>query len=101
MRHATALSIALLVLASAGASADDLEHGHQLASRWCAACHAIGGEPSRFRRAQPFAAIATKPGVTREMLVKFLLLPHATMANNPLSAADAADLADYILSLGQ
>ncbi|CCD92477.1 putative cytochrome c [Bradyrhizobium sp. ORS 375] len=99
MRAAAALTILFLVLPLAGAAAKDLEHGRQLAARWCAACHAIGDEPTRFRRAQPFVAIAAKESVTREMLVKFLLLPHATMANNPLSTADADDLAGYILSL--
>ncbi|MGJ4927389.1 c-type cytochrome [Bradyrhizobium sp. HKCCYLS2038] len=81
------------------AAADNIDHGRQLAERWCAACHAVGTEPTRFRRAQPFVAIAARENVTREMLVKFLQLPHATMANNPLTAADADDLAGYILSL--
>jgi len=34
-----------------------------------------------------------------EMLLEFLLLPHAIMANNPLSRTDAADLSGYILTL--
>ncbi|MGC2775155.1 MAG: cytochrome c [Bradyrhizobium sp.] len=95
----------ILVLAIAAltpitqALAEDVEHGRRLAERWCAACHAIDTEPTRFRRAQPFVAIAARDSVTKEMLVKFLLLPHATMANNPLSAADAVDLAAYITGL--
>nr|WP_042338615.1 cytochrome c [Bradyrhizobium oligotrophicum] len=89
----------LLILLSAPVAADDLAHGRQLAERWCAACHAVATEPTKFRRARPFVAIASRESVTKEMLVKFLLLPHATMANNPLSATDAADLAGYILSL--
>ncbi|MGJ4948434.1 c-type cytochrome [Bradyrhizobium sp. HKCCYLS20291] len=84
---------------AAAVAAEDVDHGRQLAERWCAACHAVGTEPTRFRRAQPFVAIAARESVTRDMLVKFLLLPHATMANNPLTATDAADLAGYILSL--
>jgi len=74
------------------------DHGRQLAERWCAECHAIGAEPARFRRARPFVAIAARESLTGETLVKFLLLPHATMANHPLSRADADDLASYILT---
>ncbi|WP_315740580.1 MULTISPECIES: cytochrome c [unclassified Bradyrhizobium] len=99
MRRASVPSLLLLVLLSASAAAEDLDHGRQLAERWCAACHAVATEPTKFRRARPFVAIAARDGVTKDMLVKFLLLPHATMANNPLSANDATDLAGYILSL--
>ena len=99
MRRATALSMPLLMLLSSSVAAEELDHGRQLAERWCAACHAVATEPTKFRRARPFVAIASKESVTKAMLVKFLLLPHATMANNPLSATDATDLADYILSL--
>ena len=102
MRRATALSImALLLMATVPGRAENTDHGRQLAERWCAACHVVGTETPKFRRARPFVAIATKPGLTKETLVQFLLLPHATMANNPLTVADAADLASYILSLGQ
>nr|WP_035659399.1 cytochrome c [Bradyrhizobium sp. STM 3809] len=99
MRPAIALSILLSLPVLASAAAEDLDHGRQLAERWCAECHAIGGEPAKFRRARPFVAIASREGMTKEMLVKFLLLPHATMASNPLNATDAADLAGYVLSL--
>ncbi|MGJ5176165.1 c-type cytochrome [Bradyrhizobium oligotrophicum] len=98
MRHAIALSV-LLLIPQAVAAAEDLDHGRRLAERWCAECHAVGTEPGRFRRARPFVAIAAKDGLTRDMLVKFLLLPHATMANNLLGPSDAADLASYIVSL--
>ncbi|MGY3449579.1 cytochrome c [Bradyrhizobium sp. USDA 4353] len=95
------LAISLLLLHTPPAAADDLDNGRRLAERWCAGCHVVGAEQPRFRRARPFVAIAAKQGLTRDMLVKFLLLPHATMANSPLSAADANDLAGYILSLGK
>jgi mono/diheme cytochrome c family protein len=99
VRRAIAVSLLLPMLLPASSAAEDLDHGRQLAERRCAACHAVAAEPSRFRRARPFVAIAAKEGVTQEMLVQFLRLPHATMANNPLSATDAADVAFYILSL--
>ncbi|NPU12113.1 cytochrome c [Bradyrhizobium sp. 83002] len=99
MRRAIAFTMLLPILIAAPAAAEDLAHGRQLAERWCAACHIVAAEPSKFRRARPFAAIAARESVTRDMLVQFLQLPHATMANNPLSATDAADIAFYILSL--
>jgi succinate-semialdehyde dehydrogenase/glutarate-semialdehyde dehydrogenase len=77
----------------------DLDHGRRLAERWCAECHAVADKPTRFRRSLPFAAIAAKDGVTLETLTAFLLLPHATMSNAPLSRQDAADLAAYIMAL--
>ncbi|MGJ5202574.1 cytochrome c [Bradyrhizobium sp. HKCCYLR20261] len=98
MRRTIALPMLLLLLLTP-AAAEDLDHGRQVAERWCAECHVVGAEAPRFRRARPFVAIAAKEGLTREMLVRFLLLPHATMANSPLGAADADDLAGYILSL--
>jgi mono/diheme cytochrome c family protein len=91
-----------LVLAalSAGPSvAQDLDNGRRLAQRWCAECHAVDSNPTRFRRAMPFAAIAAKDNVTTDMLAKFLLLPHATMANVPLSRKDAEDLAAFIIAM--
>ncbi|UFZ02836.1 cytochrome c [Bradyrhizobium ontarionense] len=99
MPRAIAFSVVLLILMAAPAAAEDLDHGRQLAERWCAECHAVGAQPTKFRRARPFVAIAAKESLTMDMLTKFLLLPHATMANNPLGPADAADLATYILSL--
>jgi len=97
-RLAIALAISGMMWAAPTAAAD-LDHGRQLAERWCAECHAVGNEPTKFRRAQPFLAIAAKESVTEDMLTKFLLLPHATMANRPLSRGDAADLAAYIMAL--
>jgi hypothetical protein len=41
--------------------------------------------------ARPFVALAAKANLTEALLLEFLLLPHATMANNPLSRTDAAD----------
>ncbi|MGJ4939945.1 c-type cytochrome [Bradyrhizobium sp. HKCCYLS1011] len=94
---------ALAVIASLAlngvATAQHLDHGLRLAERWCAACHAVADKPTKFRRAPPFVAIATKDTVNLETLTAFLLLPHATMSNVPLSRQDAADLAAYIISL--
>ena len=99
MRIALAyVAIALSALLTP-AAAQDLDHGRQLAERWCAECHAVGSKPTRFRRATPFVAIAAKDSVTMDTLTTFLLLPHATMLNVQLSRQDAVDLAAFIISM--
>ncbi len=88
-----------LLAALDGAAAQDLENGQRLAERWCAACHQVGANPGRFRRAPPLAAIAAKDNITAEMIASFLLLPHSTMPNLPLSKKDAADIAAFIMEM--
>jgi len=85
--------------AIAVAFAQDIENGRRLAERWCAACHAVGAEPTKFHRALPLAAIAARQDVNSEMITSFLLLPHATMPNAPLSRKDAQDLAAFIMDM--
>ncbi len=94
------LAVALALLAGARtAVAQDLDNGRRLSERWCAACHQIGATPGRFRRAPPFAAIAAKDNITAEMIASFLLLPHSTMPNLPLSRKDADDIAAFIMAM--
>jgi mono/diheme cytochrome c family protein len=88
-----------MALLATSAHPQDLDHGHRLAERWCAACHAIGSQPTRFRRAPSLAAIARKDTVSSETLTTFLLLPHATMTNVPLSRGDAEDIAAFIMAM--
>ena len=83
----------------AAAWGQDVANGRRLAERWCAACHATGTGPTRFNRAQPFAAIAARPDISSDMITSFLLLPHATMPNLPLSRKDAADIAAFIMEM--
>src|SRR5690349_19859960 len=79
------LAIVFAVVGSmASAWGGDVANGHRLAERWCAACHATATEPTRFNRAQPFAAIAARQDISSDMIASFLLLPHATMPNLPL-----------------
>ena len=100
MRYALpALVIASVLVGATAALADDVEHGRQLAERWCAACHATGAGPTKFNRAPPLAAIAARQDVSPEMIASFLLLPHATMASPPLSRQDAQDLAAFIMDM--
>jgi mono/diheme cytochrome c family protein len=91
--------MSIVATLAVSASAQDLDHGRRLAQRWCAECHAIGPEPTTFRRAPPFAALAYKDNITIETLRAFLLMPHATMSNVPLSDTDAQDIAAFIIAM--
>jgi mono/diheme cytochrome c family protein len=84
---------------SAATFAQDVENGQRLAERLCAACHATGNEPTRFKRAPSFAAIAARQDVSSDMITSFLLLPHATMPNAPLSRKNALDIAAFIMDM--
>jgi mono/diheme cytochrome c family protein len=91
-------TLALFATAHA-AFAQDVANGQRLSERWCTECHMIGTEPPKHNRAPPFAVIANKETVNAEMIASFLLLPHATMPNLPLSHKDAEDIAAYIIGM--
>ncbi len=97
-----ALHIAVaLTLCGGGAAtfAQDVESGRRLSERWCSECHAIGPAPGKPGRMISFAAIAAKQGITSDMISSFLLMPHATMPNMPLSRKDAQDIAAFIMEM--
>lgn len=79
--------------------AQNIENGRRLSERWCSECHAIGPGPGKLRRASSFASIAAKDTINSEMIASFLLLPHATMPNLPLSPKDAQDIAALIMEM--
>jgi mono/diheme cytochrome c family protein len=94
------LSVTLVLLAGATAPfAQDIGHGQRLAERWCTECHAIGSVPAKRNRAPAFAAIAAKPNISSDVIAAFLLLPHATMPNPPLSRKDAEDIAAFMMEM--
>jgi len=94
------LSVALALLAGNTASlAQDLENGRRLSQRWCSECHAIGIPTAKTRRIISFASIAERPGISNDMIASFLLMPHATMPNMPLSHKDAQDIAAFIMTM--
>jgi mono/diheme cytochrome c family protein len=100
VRFLRSLSIALMLMAGIGAArAQNLDNGRRLSERWCAECHAIGPAPGKRHRAQSFASIAAKETVTSDMIASFLHLPHATMANVPLTHDDARDIAAFIMDM--
>jgi len=87
-------------LSGSPALAADANHGADLAKRWCTACHVVSADQKQANADAPaFAAIAAKSDFTPEKVAFFLLYPHPTMPNFPLSRNEAADLAAYIGSL--
>jgi mono/diheme cytochrome c family protein len=93
------LAIAITLLeGSETTSAQNVETGLRLSERWCSECHAIGPAPGKFHRAPSFATIA-KETISSDMIASFLLLPHATMPNVPLSRKEARDIAAFIIEM--
>ena len=94
------LSIALTLLGGTGAAfAQDVENGRRLSVRWCSECHAIEPEEGKGGRTISFAAIAGRKDITSNMIASFLLMPHATMPNPPLTRKDARDIAAYLMEM--
>jgi mono/diheme cytochrome c family protein len=99
MRSSKSCVAVALALFAGSAFAQDLENGRRLAERWCVECHAIGTPTAKTGRIISFAAIAQRPDITSEMIASFLLMPHATMPNLPLSHKDAQDIAAFIMKM--
>lgn len=96
---ATDLAVALTLLGGTGAAlAQDVENGRRLSARWCSECHAVEPE-GKGGRTISFAAIAGRQDITSDMITSFLLMPHATMPNPPLSRKDARDIAAYLMEM--
>jgi hypothetical protein len=95
----------VLVVATAGLGGSlawgaDVNHGAELAKRWCATCHVVAGDQKQASAdVPPFAAIARRSDFTPEKVAFFLLDPHPKMPNFSLSRNEAGDLAAYIGSL--
>jgi mono/diheme cytochrome c family protein len=79
--------------------AQNAGNGHRLSERWCSECHAIESASGERHRAPSFASIAAGPTINADMIASFLLLPHATMPNPPLSRKDAQDIALFIIEM--
>jgi mono/diheme cytochrome c family protein len=92
-------SVALALFEGHTAFAQDIQNGQRLSERWCAECHAIGTPTARTKRVVSFASIAEKPDINSEVIASFLLMPHATMPNPPLSRKDAQDIAAFIMKM--
>jgi len=82
--------------------AADVNHGEQLARRWCAGCHVVAADQRQASADVPsFAAIARTPGFGPEKVAFFLLHPHPKMPDLSLSRSEANDIAAYIGSLAK
>ena len=92
-------SVVLVLLGQVAAFGQNVENGRRLSERWCSECHAIGSASGKFHRARSFASIAAKEKITADMIASFLLLPHATMPNPPLSRRHAEDIALFIMEM--
>jgi mono/diheme cytochrome c family protein len=94
------LSVALILFGGIQPTfAQNAENGGRLSERWCSGCHAIGSNADKSHGIPSFAAIAAKETINVDMIASFLLLPHATMPNPPLSRKDAEDIALFIIEM--
>jgi mono/diheme cytochrome c family protein len=97
--HATIFVVAVGLTGSEVIAAD-VDHGADLAKRWCATCYVVDSDQRQASAdVPPFAAIARKLDFSPEKLAFFLLDPHPKMPNFPLNRTEAADIAAYIASL--
>ena len=99
MGHSRSWLAAALALFAGTAMAQDLDNGQRLARRWCVECHDVGANTGKATHVISFAAIAQRPGITPQMIASFLLMPHATMPNLPLTGKDAQDIAAFIMQM--
>jgi mono/diheme cytochrome c family protein len=77
-----------------------VEHGRDLAKRWCASCHVVSpDQQSASADVPPFATIAQSLNFDPKRLAYFLLEPHPKMPQMALSRSAADDIAAYIQSL--
>lgn len=97
MKASLAVVLALFAAVET-AAAQDAGNGRLLSERWCTECHAIGAAPGK-SGAKPFASIAAREDISAEMIVRFLLLPHATMRTPPMSRQSAQDIAAFIMGM--
>jgi len=97
----TSLVGAVLLFATGGVRAQDIESGKQIAQVSCSGCHRIAGEePKTTSDAVPsFSSIGQMKSTTPMSLAAFLATPHANMPDLVLSRDEIRDVSAYILSL--
>jgi mono/diheme cytochrome c family protein len=79
----------------------DPEHGKTLAESLCSNCHLVGaGNQEHVNADVPsFREIANLQGQTTGDIIAHIILPKHPMPEIPLTKAELADLAAYIMSL--
>ena len=98
---ATSLGIVSLLAFSPSGFAQNksVTEGHRLVEP-CARCHVIvSNGPSSWTDAPSFEAIASRPGIQRAWLAKFVQQDHMHMLSDTYTDAQANSIASYILSL--
>jgi len=94
--------IALGILGTAVARAQDIAAGQAIAETWCSNCHSTVARDAAVRDGVPaFFSIAQMPSTTEMSLATFLTTPHGRMPNFSLSRTEIRDVSAYILSLRQ
>ncbi len=93
--------VALALLASVAARAQDVDAGAGIARTWCSNCHLVDPRETKSGSdAVPsFAAIARLKSTTAMSLAAFLSSPHAPMPDFRLGRQEIRDVSAYILSL--
>jgi mono/diheme cytochrome c family protein len=95
-----ALSFACL---PALAFAQDVEHGRDLAERWCVNCHVVSRAAASGRAdgLPSLPAIANNPATTSASLRGVMTTSHGRMPDLSLTNREQSDLIAYIFSLRQ
>ena len=94
--------LACLLVASPGITwAQDIEQGHQLATRWCANCHVVErtAAAASANGLPTFPAIASNPRLTPDFLRATMSAQHGRMPDFQISKRQQDDLIAYIQSL--
>jgi mono/diheme cytochrome c family protein len=93
----------LLILVPGIAWSQDIEQGHQLATRWCANCHVVErtAAAASANGLPTFPAVAANPRITPELLRATMSAQHGRMPDLQLSKRQQDDLIAYIQSLRQ
>jgi mono/diheme cytochrome c family protein len=92
--------LSVMILAPTVAlAAGDPERGRAIAERWCASCHAIGGQSSAVDTAPPFSVLGRirTPGA----LHAWLNAPHPPMPDPGLTRRKIDDVTAYLLQQGR
>jgi mono/diheme cytochrome c family protein len=83
------------------ASAQDAERGHQIAERWCSACHAVDKNRVNRTEAPSFIGIAAKHRDDQRWMRAWLMVPHPSMPDMSLSRIEIDDVVAYLKTLPQ
>lgn len=99
LTHANLIFVFALTAAAAPAVAGDPERGQEIASRWCAECHATGTGQRAADVAPGFAGIAAER--SPDYVRGFLANPHVRgeMPTFDLSTAEIEDIVAYLATL--